>query len=68
MTMDIFTKITNLPTIKTTKIGHETTNFIDDSTNVVYTKDLDNLEEYINKFYILLESIYTINKLSINKN
>ena len=41
-------------------------NFVDDSSNIVYTKDIQNLGEYINKFYILLEAIYSINKLAIN--
>ena len=41
-------------------------NFVDDSTTIVYTKDMKNLGEYINKFYILPEAVYNINKLAIN--
>jgi len=66
MNMDIFTTITGQPKMDIKDIKHETTNFVDDSTNIIMTKTIDNIEEYINKFYILLGCIYTINMLSIN--
>ena len=48
-------------------MGHETINFVDDSTNLIFTKNIVEMEKYLNNFYVLLESVYNINKLSINK-
>ena len=48
------------------KLGHETYNFIDDSTNVIYSKSPKDIEKYLNDFYIILDIIYSINKLKIN--
>merc|ERR1712240_467954 len=42
-------------------------NFVDDSTNIVSTHDIRTIEQYLEKFYKLLEAVYNINKLKINK-
>ena len=40
---------------------------MDDSTNIISTTEIPLVQEYINNFYLLLESVYNVNKLVINK-
>ena len=53
--------------MKVKDINHATVNFVDDSTNIISTSNTKTIEEYLNKFYQLLEAVYNINKLKINK-
>ena len=46
---------------------HCTVNFVDDSTNIISTTNGHEMNDYINKFYSLLEAIYNTNKLIIKK-
>ena len=64
---EIFTKITGKPLIDTKDIKHSTINFVDDSTNLIMTKDPEMLRTYLNNFYILLQKVYHTNKLIINQ-
>ena len=59
------TLTTHQPTTRS-KINHCTVNFVDDSTNIISTTKVEDMQEYINKFYNLLEAVYNINKLKIN--
>ena len=43
-----------------------TVNFVDDSTNIISTSKTNEIADYTNKFYRLLEAVYNINKLKIN--
>ena len=64
----LFTKLTGKPQINTNnKITHDTINFVDDSTNIISTTEIPLMQDYINSFYLLLESVYNVNKLVINK-
>ena len=58
---------TGLPTLNYTNIEHNTVNFVDDLTNIISTNNSTDMQNYINKFYSLLEAVYNINKLIINK-
>ena len=64
---DIFPKLTSLPKLKNTNIEHNTINFVDDSTNIISSHNSNEIQQYINNFYLLLEAAYNINKLVINK-
>merc|ERR1712240_477713 len=64
---NIYTEITGRPTINTTGIEHHTINYVDDSTNLIITKDPTKLQTYLNAFYILLQKVYNTNKLMINQ-
>ena len=64
---NIYTEITGMPTINTKGIEHLTVNFVDDSTNLIITKDPTKLQTYLNGFYILLQKVYNTNKLIINQ-
>lgn len=65
MQNDIFHKLTGLQQITTNTINYCTVNFVDDSTNIISTTNSTEIQEYINKFYKLLEAVYNINKLII---
>ena len=67
MNKPIFNKLTNMPQAISKTILHLTINFVDDSTNVISTPNVDEIKDYINKFYSLLEAVYNTNKLIINK-
>merc|ERR1712240_539864 len=64
---EIFNKITGYPKIYTKEIEHSTINFVDDSTNLIITKDPTKLQTYLNNFYILLQKVHHTNKLIINQ-
>merc|ERR1712240_73174 len=64
---NIYTEITGMPMINTKGIEHLTVNFVDDSTNLIITKDPTKLQTYLNGFYILLQKVYNTNKLIINQ-
>ena len=40
---------------------------MDNSTNIISTTNGPEIQDYINKFYPLLEAVYNTNKLIINK-
>merc|ERR1712243_338208 len=64
---NIYTEITGMPIINTKGIEHLTVNFVDNSTNLIITKDPTKLQTYLNGFYILLQKVYNTNKLIINQ-
>merc|ERR1712208_27317 len=66
MNKEIYTQLTQHEQTTSTNINHTTINFVDDSTNIISTTNTDTIQEYLNKFYRLLEAVYNINKLRIN--
>merc|ERR1712240_202393 len=64
---NIYTEITGMPIINAKGIKHLTVNFVDDSTNLIITKDATKLQTYLKGFYILLQKVYHTNKLIINQ-
>jgi len=56
---------------KTTKINrttHSTTSFVDDSTHIISFKDINNIRQYLDNYFVLLQKYYNINKLKLNSN
>jgi len=45
------------------KIEHITYNFVDDSTSIISFKNADEIKIYLTKYFNLIQSFYTINKL-----
>merc|ERR1712240_894556 len=64
---EIYTALTGQEKINKGDVDHTTVNFVDDSTNIISTHDTKTIERYLEKFYNLLEAVYNINKLKINK-
>ena len=61
-----YKKLTQHQQTTSTNINHTTLNFVDNSTNIISTTKTNEIQDYINKFYRLLEAVYNINKLKIN--
>ena len=61
-----YTAITGRPVFKFTNTTHLTVNFVDDSTNILGTKDFDIIKTYLEQYYCLIKKFYDINKLQIN--
>ena len=40
--------------------------YVDDSSSMISTNNLDELKGYINRYFKILEEYYNINKLSLN--
>ena len=66
MGTDNYELITGHKTMNNCDIDHIIINYIDDSTNIISSKDTQILQQYINKYYILLDNYYNINYLKIN--
>ena len=66
MHKEIFTELTGQQITSSKNIEHNTINFVDDSTNIISTKNTAEIQQYLNKFYLLLEAVYNTNKLKIN--
>ena len=47
-------------------IIHHTIQYVDDSSNIIGAKNHIELEQYIQKYFKILEAFYNINKLRIN--
>ena len=45
---------------------HVIVQYVDDTTNIISTNDHKMLQEYINKYYLLVNSYYNINFLKLN--
>ena len=46
--------------------SHDVNQYVDDSTNVIGAPSLQIMKKYIEKYMVLLERFYAINKLKIN--
>ena len=62
----MYTKITDKQTKIYTDIEHDRISFIDDTTNIVSSKNHDSLQCYLTDFHILLSKFYESNMLKIN--
>ena len=61
-----YTAITGRPIVNFVNTTHLTVNFVDDSSNIIGTKDFDIIKIYLEQYYCLIKKIYDINKLQIN--
>ena len=52
----------------TSEVEHFTVNYVDDSNSVINFKYADQVEEYVNKFFMVLTSFYNLSKLKLNEN
>ena len=48
------------------EIDHIIINYVDDSTNIISSDNCDQLQKYIDQYYVLLTYYYDINYLKIN--
>merc|ERR1712177_35322 len=67
MGSDLYERITqeSLPT-KSEIIDHDIIQYVDDTNNVIYGNNAEEVENYSNAYFKLIESFYTINRLKLN--
>ena len=63
---DQYELITGHKTMTHYDIDHIIINYVDDSTNIISTTDTQKLQQYINKYYILLDNYNNVNYSKIN--
>ena len=64
---DIFSKITSSSNTIISNVYNYTIQYVDDSTNMLSSENIDTLEIYVNNYFKLLENFYDINKLTLNQ-
>ena len=62
----LYQKLTGRNLVTLEEIEHQSTNFVDDSTNTIGANKTSDLEEYSQAFYYLLAAVYKTNKLKLN--
>ena len=67
MNTELYSRITNTNDIIQSSVKCYTIQYVDDSTNMLSTKNIDQLQNYVDKYFKLLENYYNINKLSLNQ-
>merc|ERR1712240_332 len=66
MGTDYYEQITGQKTNDDLDIDHIIINYVDDSTNIISSDSKDQLQKYIDQYYILLTYYYDLNYLKIN--
>merc|ERR1712177_26996 len=67
MGTDLYDRITQeFSPIKSEIIGHDIIQYVDDTNNVIYGNNAEEVENYSNAYFKLIESFYTINRLKMN--
>ena len=67
MGTDLYDQITQeFSPIKSEIIGHDIIQYVDDTNNVIYGNNAEEVQNYSNAYFKLIESFYTINRLKLN--
>merc|ERR1712240_481525 len=63
---DIYGRITKESPLKSEIINHDIIQYVDDTNNVIYGNNAEEIEKYSNAYFKLIESFYDINRLKLN--
>ena len=66
MGSDLYGQITKAIPIKSETIKHDIIQYVDDTNNVIYGNNAEEIENYSNAYFRLIESFYDINRLKLN--
>ena len=67
MNTNIFHKLTGMDMgVCSNSIFHSIIQYVDDTNNIIVTKEYQNIQPYVDKYFKLLENFYHLNKLKIN--
>merc|ERR1712240_125815 len=66
MGSDLYGQITKAIPTKSEKIKHDIIQYVDNTNNVIYGNNAEEIENYSNAYFKLIESFYTINRLKLN--
>merc|ERR1711895_297674 len=65
MGTDLYGRITKASPFKSAIMSHNIIQYVDDTNNIIYGTNIDEIEKYTNAYFKLIECFYTINKLKI---
>ena len=66
MGTDLYGQITNDTSIKYEIIDHDIIQYVDDTNNIICGNNMEDLENYSNAYFKLIECFYGINRLKLN--
>ena len=66
MGVDLYGRITQASPFKSAIMSHNIIQYVDDTNNIIYGNNIDEIEKYTNAYFKLIECFYTINKLKLN--
>jgi len=66
MGTDLYGQITNDTSIKYERIDHDIIQYVDDTNNIIYGNNAEDVEKYSNAYFKLIECFYGINRLKLN--
>merc|ERR1711873_185076 len=66
MGSDLYGRITQESPIKSEIINHDIIQYVDETNNVIYGNNAEEIEKYSNAYFKLIESFYAINRLKLN--
>merc|ERR1711895_142861 len=66
MSADLYGRITQSPPINSEIMSHNIIQYVDDTNNIIYGDNINEIEKYTNAYFKLIECFYTINKLKLN--
>ena len=63
---EFFKEVTKKELKQVEEVGHEVSQYVDDSTNCIGTATMNDMKTYTEQYLNLLEDFYTANKLQID--
>ena len=66
MGSDLYGRITKESPIESERINHDIIQYVDDTNNIIYGNNAEEVEKYSNAYFKLIESFYDINRLKLN--
>ena len=63
MGTELFERIAKKPPFRSEYIGHNIIQYVDDSNNVIYGNNSQDIEKYTNSYFKLIEGFYAVNRL-----
>merc|ERR1712175_8816 len=66
MSADLYGQITQSPPTNSVNVSHNIIQYVDDTNNIIYGNNINEIEKYTNAYFKLIECFYSINKLKLN--
>merc|ERR1712175_31574 len=66
MSADLYGQITQSPPTNSVNVSHNIIQYVDDTNNIIYGNNIEEIEKYTNAYFKLIECFYSINKLKLN--
>merc|ERR1712120_29974 len=66
MGVDLYGPITQASPYKSEIMSHNIIQYVDDTNNIIYGNNINEIEKYTNAYFKLIECFYSINKLKLN--